>query len=240
MRAKDVMSSGIITVGSESPVLQAARLMLQNRISGLPVVDSTGRLAGIVTEGDFLRRSELGTQRRRARWLEFLMGPGKIAGEYAHAGGRKVDEVMTPEVHTVTEDTPLSDVVETMERYHVKRVPVVRGEKPVGMVTRANLLRAFAAAAHEFPPPLTSDSAIREALMATLKQESWAPAAAMDVSVADGVVTLTGVILDNRQRTALHVAAENIPGVKKIDDRLVWIEPMSGMVLDAAESKPAA
>src|SRR5208282_3903358 len=116
MRVRDVMTRNVISVGSHEPLLQAAHLMLQNSISGLPVVDAAGNLVGMVTEGDFLRRGEIGTQRRRPKWLEFLVGPGRLATEYVHASGRKVDEVMTADPCTVTEDDSLETVVELMER----------------------------------------------------------------------------------------------------------------------------
>src|ERR1700747_2581343 len=104
MRVKDTMTTNVICIGAEEPVLKAARLMLQNRISGLPVTDKDGELIGIVTEGDFLRRSELGTQRRRPKWLEFILGAGRLAQEYAHSAGRKVEEIMTPDPRTIGED----------------------------------------------------------------------------------------------------------------------------------------
>src|SRR5215475_4213427 len=139
MKAKDVMTRNVISIASDASVLEALRLMLQHQISGLPVVDRAGRVAGMVTEGDFLRRAETGTQRRRPRWLEFLVGPGRLASEYVHTSGRRVDDVMTSEVHSVAEDAALDDIVRLMERYQIKRVPVLRGDKLVGMVTRQNL-----------------------------------------------------------------------------------------------------
>jgi CBS domain-containing protein len=213
----------------ESSILEAARLMLQNRISGLPVVDSNKNLVGIVTEGDFLRRRETGTQRQRPRWLEFILGPGKLASEYTHAAGRRVDEVMTDEVYTATEDMPLEQAVHLMERYRIKRLPVVRGNTPVGIVTRANILSAVARLAHEAQPTSTSDAEIRAKLSDELKKLPWAPLTG--IAVKDGVVKVSGVLTDERQRTALRVAAENIPGVKKVVDDLVWIDPHSGTTM---------
>jgi len=230
MKAKDVMTMGVVTVANDAPINEAIRLMLQRKISGLPVVASSGALVGMVTEGDFLRRSELGTE-RAARWIEFLLGTGKLAEDYVHAAGRKVQDVMTDEVHTVEEETPLSEVVATMERQKIKRVPVLRGDKLVGIVTRANLLHALAAKQHT-NTEVSSDITIRTKLMVELQKQPWAPLASIDITVRDGVVTLSGSILDDRQRKALRVAAENIPGVKKVEDHLVWIEPMSGMVIE--------
>ncbi len=146
MQAKDVMTSPVVSVEPDATILQAIRTMLQRRISGLPVIDKDGHLIGIVTEGDFLRRVETGTERRRPRWLEFLIGPGRLADEYTRSHGRKVNEVMTPDPTTVTEDAPLDEIVKLMERRQFKRIPVVRGEQVVGIVTRANLVHAIASA----------------------------------------------------------------------------------------------
>jgi CBS domain-containing protein len=233
MKAKDVMTPDVLTVTEDTSVLEAIRLMLQRRISGLPVVDASGALVGMVTEGDLLRRAEIGTERHRARWIEFLAGPGRQADEYAHAHGRKVRDVMTREVHTIPEHAALNDALDSMERYHVKRVPVMRGLKMIGLITRSNLLRAIAGLARATRPESADDAAIHDSLVAELKKQPWAPTASIDVAVANGVVTFTGAILDDRQRNALRVAAENIPGVKKVEDHLVWIEPMSGTVIEA-------
>jgi len=232
MKAKDVMTRGVVTVAEDASINEAIRLMLQRKISGLPVVDSSGTLVGMVTEGDFLRRSELGTERHAARWIEFLLGPGKLAENYVHAAGRKVRDVMTDQVYTAEEETQLGDVVAIMERQEIKRVPVLRGDKLVGIVTRANLLHVLAGLQH-IDTAVSFDVTIRSKLMAELEKQSWAPLAGIDVAVRNGVVTLSGAIFDDRQRQALRVAAENIPGVKKVEDQLTWIEPMSGMVIEA-------
>jgi CBS domain-containing protein len=231
MKARDVMTPDVLTIGQDESVLEAIRLMLQRKVSGLPVVDASGALTGMVTEGDFLRRSELGTERHAPRWIEFLTGPGKLAEEYAHASGRKVRDVMTPEIHAVTEDATLADVVELMERHRIKRVPVTRGRRLAGIITRTNLLRAIAGLTHGATPASSDDLTIRDRLMAELRKHAWAPVAGIDVTVTNGVVTYSGVILDDRQRDALRVAAENVPGVKKVEDRTVWVEPMSGTVI---------
>src|SRR5690242_18032670 len=176
MNAQDLMSRDVVTVQPDDTIVHAARLMLQKRISGLPVVDSAGALVGIVTEGDFLRRAETGTVRRRPRWLEFILGPGRLAGEYARAAGQYVSEVMTGDVHTVTEATPLEEIISLMERNRIKRVPVVHGQKLVGIVTRQNLLRALAdvAVAGRSPAP-TDDETIRKRLVDDVRQQPWAP-----------------------------------------------------------------
>ena len=140
MKVKDVMTSPAVSITPDSSVLQAVRVMLQRHISGLPVVDKEGRLVGIVTEGDFLRRDRNRHQRRRPRWLEFLLGPGRLADEYTHSHGRKVYEIMTADPLTVSEETSLDEVVRLMEKHRIKRLPVVRGKEVVGIVSRANLV----------------------------------------------------------------------------------------------------
>jgi CBS domain-containing protein len=231
MNAEDVMTTRVISVSPDDSILHAARLMLQQRISGLPVVDADRGIVGIVSEGDFLRRVELGTQRRRPRWIEYLLTAGKRADEYVHAHGRKVGEVMTHDPKTIEESTPLDEVVEIMERCRVKRLPVVRNGKLVGIITRANLLRALASLAQEVEPPARDDATIRNWLMADLEKRDWAPLALISIVVRNGIVELWGTITDERQRQAITVAAENIPGVKGVRDHLAWMDSMSGAVL---------
>ena len=239
MKAKDIMTRTVVSIDQDATVLQAARLMLQHHISGLPVVDKEGVLVGVLSEGDFLRRSETHTERRRSRWLEFLMGPGRIAGDYVHSHGNKVSEVMSSDLKTVGEEASLEDIVALMEKHRVKRVPVLRGGKLVGIVTRANLMHAMVSLARTSSPGALSDATIREKLLAEFKKQQWAPFASTDVVVHDGVVDLWGMIIDERQRNALKVVAENIPGVTAVKDHLVWIEPMSGVVIEPAEETPA-
>jgi CBS domain-containing protein len=239
MQVKDVMTRNVISVEASEPILKAARLMLQNRISGLPVIDATGKLVGIVTEGDFLRRGEIGTQRHRPKWLEFLVGPGRIAAEYVRASGRRVDEVMTPDPLAITEDDSLEAVVEQMERYRVKRLPVIRNGHMVGIVSRANLMHALVSLARDDTQAAAGDdSAIRDRILASLGEQPWAPR--VNVVVKNGVAEFWGAIMDDRERRALIVAAENIAGVKEVRDHLVWVEPMSGIAFLSAEDETKA
>lgn len=230
MKAKDVMTRRVVSVEPDTPVPTAIRLMLQHRISGLPVVNKAGQVVGVVTEGDFLRRAETGTQPHRKRWLEFLLGPGRMAEEYADTHGRKVGDVMTREPLTIVEDYPLQQIVELMERKRIKRLPVVRDGALVGIVSRANVLHAVASVSSKIPAPAAPDAAIREAILAELDKESWAPVALVNVTVRDGVVDLWGTLIDERQRRAVCIAAENVPGVKAVRDHLVW-EPITAVAV---------
>lgn len=234
------MTRPVITVSADAPVDEAIRLMLRHRISGLPVVDAQGKLVGMLTEGDLLRRAETGTERRRPRWLEFLLGPGRLAEDYVRSHGRRVREVMTPAPDTVCELAPLTEIVELMERKGFKRVPVMRGESIVGIVSRANLVQALASLARaQAAQPAGDDTAIRERLLAEIERQPWVPKGTINPIVRDGVVELWGGITDPRMREALLVLAENLPGVKEVHDHLVWIEPISGTVVEPIDARPA-
>lgn len=237
MQAKDLMVEGpnVVAVRADGSIYTAIRLMLQRGISGLPVVEGgpleTRRLVGIVTEGDLLRRRETKTLRRRPRWLEFLAGPGRLAEEYVRASSRKISDIMTAPVISVSEDTPVEEIVQIMEQRHIKRVPVVRGDTLVGIITRANMLRALVREAGRMMEPPASDAAIKQRLLTELKQQPWGSAPLIDVNVKDGAVELNGAIMDERQRSAIVVAASNVPGVRAIEDHMALIEPVSGMVI---------
>ena len=235
MQVRDVMTRKVISVTVGDSILAAARLMLQNRISGLPVVDAGGHLVGVVTEGDFLRRSELGTQRSRPKWLEFLLGPGRLANEYVHAFGRKVSEIMTADPICVTEDDSLQTVVELMERGRVKRLPVIRAGRLVGIVSRANLVHAALRLARDTQAPAGDDAAIRSQVLETIGKQPWARQ--VNVVVKSGIAELWGTILDEHERKACIVAAENVTGVKEVHDHLVWVEPISGVAIPSAEDQ---
>jgi CBS domain-containing protein len=233
MQVRDVMTAYVTSIPADETIQKAASVMLQNDIGGLPVVDADGALVGIVTEGDFLRREEIGTERRRPKWLEFLLGPGRMAEDYVHASGRKVDDVMTREPVTVTEDDTLETVVDLMERQHIKRLPVVRDRKLVGIVSRANLMHALVRLTRNAELPAGSDSEICDRILKAFARQPWAPQ--VKVEVKDGVAELRGMITDDRERHACLVVAENVVGVKRVHDHLVWVEPMSGMAFPSPE-----
>ena len=235
MKAGDVMTRRVVSIKPNASIAEMVRLMLDNRISGLPVIDDDGELVGIVTEGDCLRRAETGTERKRPRWLEFIIGPSRLAAEYIHAHSRKVAEVMTQSPITTTEDTPLDDIVHLMETHRIKRLPVMRNRKVVGIVSRADLLHALASAAKSIPTGTPTDAAIRDQLVTELAKQPWAPQ--LNATVRDGIVDLWGIVLAAHQREAAIVAAENIPGVKAVRSHVAWVEPVSGMVIAEAEAQ---
>ena len=239
MRAHQIMTRSVISVTPEATILEAANVLLERHISGLPVVDEAGKLVGIVSEGDFLRRSEIGTQRKHGRWLKFVLGAGQAATDFVHENGRRISEVMTRDPLTITEETPLEEIVTLMQKSGVKRLPVMRGEQLVGIVSRANLLQAVASLAREIPDPTADDDHIRSRIIDALGKNDWCPTG-LSVIVRDGIVHLSGVITDERSRQAAMVCAENIAGVKKVHDHLCWVDPMSGMYFIAPEDEELA
>jgi len=239
MKAADVMTRDVMTVRPETPVAQAIRLMLDNNFSGLPVMNADGKMVGILTEGDLLRRSETGTERHRPRWLEILMGPGRIAGEYVRTHGRKVEDIMTTGVVSVAADTPLDEVVSLMERRRIKRLPVLDGDALLGIVSRADLLRSLLKALEAPHNETLSDDQILEQILAELKKAAWVPRDGLSITVREGVVDLNGMVLEEKEREALRVVAENAPGVKAVEDHLVWVEPVSGTVIEPSPKNSA-
>jgi CBS domain-containing protein len=238
MRAHQIMTKPVITVSPDATIVEAANIMLQRHVSGLPVVKDD-ELVGIVSEGDFIRRSEIGTQHKRGRWLRFILGPSQSASDFVHEHGRRVFEVMTKDPLTITEDTALAEIVNMMEKNNVKRLPVVRDGTLVGIVSRANLLQAVASLAREVPDPTADDDHIRERIITAMEKNDWCPFG-LGVIVKDGIVHLSGVITEERSRQAAVVAAENVQGVKKVHDHLCWVDTMSGMYIDSPEDEDMA
>ena len=239
MRAHQIMTRKVITVGPDCSIADAANLMLRNHVSGLPVLDKVGDLIGIVSEGDFLRRSEIGTQRKRPSWLQFLTSTGRLADEFVDERGRKIGDVMTRDPVTVSDDTPLDEMVALMESKGVKRLPVMRSGKMVGIVTRANLLQAVASMAKEIPDPTSDDDHIRSRLLKIYDATDWRPIG-LQVAVRNGIVHLYGLIGDDRARRAAVVAAENIAGVKEVHDHICLVDTWSGYYVESPEDLKAA
>ncbi len=221
MNAADIMTPDVITARPDTPLEELVDLMLANRISGLPVVDS-GIIVGIVSEGDLLRRAETGTEKRRSQLLELFSSTAMIAADYVRTHGRKASEIMTTDLITVSPDTPIAEIANILESRRIKRVPVVVDGKVLGIVTRANLLKALATHLRAEPAPVSSDDrSIRKALLEEFRHHKWASQVAQfDVTVQDGVVHLWGIVRGEDHRRAMVVAAENTPGVKNVADHL--------------------
>lgn len=227
LTAGDVMTRDVATVLADSSLHAAIRLMLDRHVSGVPVMDDAGMLVGIVTEGDLLRRVELGTEEHRSAWRLFLRGPDRQAADYVTTHSRVVSDIMTATVLTVDVAAPLAEVVSLMLDKHVKRVPVLSGHQLAGIVSRSDLLRQLA---ESLPRPTAgqSDAAIHHDILAEFRRQSWA-LEGIRVVVACGIVSLDGIIFEISQRAAIRVAVENVPGVTAVHDHMTWVEPYSGM-----------
>lgn len=236
MDARDVMTQPAATLRDDASLEQAIALMLERGISGLPVVDQHGQLLGMLTEGDLLRRVEVGTSdQHRSGWWDFIRGPGRNAAEYVRTHSRRVSDLMTRNPASVTEGTPLADVVELMEQRRIKRVPVLRGDAVVGIVSRSDLLRAVGAGLVGLSQGGLSqgggmDDAILGRLRVELDEQPWFTARNVSIAVKDGVVTLGGIVAGEPMRAALRVAAQNTSGSITVQDELVVVEPSNIMV----------
>ncbi|MBI3707671.1 MAG: CBS domain-containing protein [Proteobacteria bacterium] len=221
MLARDVMTRMVATVTPTTPVDEIAGLLLGRSISAVPVVDAEERIVGIVSEGDLLRRPETGTERRRSWWLELISDPRSLATDYVKSHGRRAQDVMTRHVVSVTETTSVAAVADLLEARRIKRVPVVRDGKLVGIVSRADLIRVLARGTTKVAGfAALDDRSIRAAIIGQLNREPWANPFFINVVVENGTVELGGAVGSDEQRMALRVLAEGVPGVRQVVDHV--------------------
>jgi CBS domain-containing protein len=219
MRAMDVMTTEVITINEDATVQAAAKLLVEHGISAVPVVDNENRVIGMVSEGDLLHRAETGTERRRSWWLDMVTSTDQLAAEYIRSHSGRVRDVMTPGVISVTEQTAIAEIAILLETHRIKRVPVLRDGKLVGIVSRANLVQALAMKTNELPSGTEADDrVIRDKLLAELKTQKWAEVSPANVTVKDGVVHLWLSYLSERERHALVLLAQSTPGVRRVED----------------------
>ena len=228
MKAADVMVSNVITVGPDASIPDVAKKLLVNRISAMPVVDGNGKLLGIVSEGDLMRRVESGTEHHRSWWLEYVMSNDTLAHEFVQSHATKVSDVMSRDVITASPDASVGDIASLLEKNGIKRVPIVKDDKVVGIVSRANLLQALAAIKDTVTIAANvDDSTLRDRVSAEIDAQPWASPALVNVIVRDGTVELWGLADSAQQKQAMRVAAESVAGVKAVSDNLI-IRPFSG------------
>lgn len=232
LTARQLMTQPVLTVRSDDTIHHAIELMLRNGISGVPVIGDGGTLAGMLTEGDLLRRTEIGTGKVRPHWLAFLIGPGKLADEYTHSHSQRVADVMSNHVIDAPPTANLELLAGLMQSKHIKRIPIVENAQLIGVVGRADLLRAISNAFAVTAGQSSPDSEIKARLWSELQGTQWAPCNTITIGVAAGVVTLGGIIMDGRERRALCAAAASIPGVKSVHDQMTWVDMMTGTVID--------
>jgi CBS domain-containing protein len=220
MKARDVMTLAVFTVKPTTSVRDVARLFIEQRISAVPVVDDQRKIVGIVSEGDLVHRSEISTERRHPWWLDLMLRDRIFdAEEYIKTHAKRVADIMTKKVITAEPDTPLQEIAETLEKYGIKRVPIVRDGRLVGIVSRANLVQAIATSGSKLDTAL-SDTSIREKLLTELNKQNWAHTTLLNVTVNGGVVDLWGFIESDTERKAIRVAAEATPGVRGVNDHM--------------------
>ncbi|WP_207485069.1 CBS domain-containing protein [Arenibaculum pallidiluteum] len=216
MKAMDVMTTDVVTIGPQASVKDVAKLLLDKGISAVPVVDEARRVVGMVSEGDLVHRPEIQTERRRPWWLQAFVDNATLAEDYAKARGTKVRDVMTTPVISVEPGTTLGEVAALLDRHRIKRVPIVRDGVLVGVVSRADLLRAVAASAAS-PERLDSDHAIRTLILDKLKGQRWTALGERNVDVVDGVVRFWGGVGSEEEKRALQAVADSIEGVKRVE-----------------------
>ena len=229
MRAKDIMSDDVICINVKESVFDAAELLLGSSVSAAPVVDDKGAVVGIVSEADLIRRAEIDTTAKKS-WLARLLDSGASAAhDFVAANTRRVSDVMTKEVVTATEDATLGELVGLMERHGIKRIPIVRGRILVGVVSRSDLLRALLSHEPDRPVLQPTDKALRQAVVEALEHRPWTSKWPTNVFANDGVVHLWGFVDGEEVRKAYRVAAENVPGVRRVKDHLRALPPSVGM-----------
>ncbi len=223
MNVADVMTRDVVSVGPKATVAEIAKLMLEHHLSGVPVVEN-GKLVGMISERDLMRRGEIGTAPAQSRWAAFFASEQQAAAEFVHAHGRTANDVMTRKVVSVTAKTPLAAAADLLDRHRIKRLPVVDDGKVVGIVARADLLRALAGALATPAAAATDDAALREAVLAALRSQPWGRMATRGtVMVEAGTVHLWGTVMDEAERRACVIAAEAVPGVKSVMDHMtLW------------------
>ncbi|GAA0347812.1 CBS domain-containing protein [Morganella psychrotolerans] len=238
MIAADVMTTAPVTVNEDTPILEVVSLLLNLQISGLPVLDAAGKMSGIVTEGDLLRRSELGTEIKRPHWKELFLSPGKLARDYVQCHGLYAGEVMTPDPLTIGPQTPLDEVIHLIESYGIKRVPVVEDDKLLGIITRVDILKALRtilihnSTSNKAGNEIIDDKSVKQDIMDKIFSQPWAPKSNIRITVAHGVVDIYGTILDENLRSALITAIEEVTGNHRVHDHLVFIEPITGLYIE--------
>lgn len=230
MRAADIMVSNVVTVTPDHCVQEVAEILLERRISGVPVLDGSGKLIGIVSEGDLMRHADSGTEHQRSWWLRLMMGREGLATEYVREHARKVSDIMTRDVITATPDTPVGKLAELLERNAIKRVPIVENGKVVGIVSRANLLQALASMRKQITVERPVDDAqLRQSVLQRLQSEPWMRTSLINVTAHDGTVDLWGIVDTASEKNAVRIAAEATPGVRAVNDALV-VRPVPSSV----------
>jgi CBS domain-containing protein len=223
MKALDVMVRDVVTVRPDDTVADAVRLLAEHDVSALPVVDIDDNVVGVISEADLVHREEIGTEKHRSWWLEAMTPASTLAGEFAKSHGRRVEEVMSTDVVSAAEDTPLGEIATILERYRIKRVPILRGGKLVGVVSRSNLIQALASsrAPTAAGSGADADRKIRSELLDRLGYQDWTDFGERNIIVNSGIVHLWGLVGSQEEHKALIALAEGVPGVVSVADEMI-------------------
>jgi len=222
MKAVDVMVRDVVTVKPDDEVADAVRLLAEHDVSALPVVDDDENVVGVISEADLIHRPEIGTEKQRPWWLEAVTPASKLAGEFAKSHGRRVEEVMSTDVVSASEDTPLGEIATLFERHRIKRVPILRGGRLVGIVSRSNLIQALASSSPvQSNSGGESDRKIRLELLDRLDNQDWTDFGERNVIVSSGIVHLWGLVGSQDEHKALLALAEGVPGVVSVSDEMI-------------------
>jgi len=221
MRAIDVMVRDVVTVRPDTDVAEAVKLLAEHDVSALPVVDVAGNLVGVLSEADLIHRAEIGTEKQRPWWLEAVTGASTLAEEFANSHGKRVGEIMTDGAISVAEETPLSEIAAIFERKRIKRVPVVKDGKLVGIVSRSNLIQALASLVGRVDQQDETDHQIRLDLLSRLKDQPWTGFGERNITVSNRIVHLWGLVGSEAERKALLALAESISGVSRVSDEMI-------------------
>jgi CBS domain-containing protein len=222
MKAVDVMVRDVVTVKPDDEVADAVRLLAEHDVSALPVIDDDENVVGVISEADLIHRPEIGTEKQRPWWLEAVTPASKLAGEFAKSHGRRVEEVMSTDVVSASEDTPLGEIATLFERHRIKRVPILRGGRLVGIVSRSNLIQALASSSPvQSNSGGESDRKIRLELLDRLDNQDWTDFGERNVIVSSGIVHLWGLVGSQDEHKALLALAEGVPGVVSVSDEMI-------------------
>ncbi len=227
MKVSDYMRIETITASADMKASDVASQMVRSHVSGMPVVDKSNKVVGIITEGDLLRRAEIETEHHRPRWLQFLLGSSRLAEDYVKSHARTVKDIMSKDVAVIDSNAPLDDAVEMMERRGVKRLPVVNGGTLVGIISRADILAAFVYKARSEKKESASDGEIRQAIISEFEKNKWLHGDRLSIVVRNGEVDISGTVMSESERKAFVTLAESAAGVKKVHDHLIYVDPIA-------------
>jgi CBS domain-containing protein len=221
MKASDIMVRRVLTTHPQTSVSQVAKQLVDNDISALPVVDDAGNVVGVISEADLMHRKELGSEKTRAWWIEAMTPGATLADEFAQSHGKRVEELMSTRVISATPDASLGEIASLLEKHRIKRVPIMKDGKIVGIVSRSNLVQALASAKSNGVTAADKDHTIRADIVAKLGEQQWTDFGDRNIVVVNGVACVWGLVGSPSERKALIALVEGVPGVTDVRDEMI-------------------